>query len=178
MGSGQAYKDDLSGFEAWYEPWQAAMKSDSTMKWMRDARTEVTKRRGLAANSRARARITSSYLPPGVVAEHNVDPTMPNEVIAAAIATRITAADRRRALIEVTREWEFEPPGFDGGSRLLGFHHLEGTASGLASTAVVIPPRSRSSLLTAPVGRFSGPEAHRASTAAGGTPPTGHKGDS
>jgi hypothetical protein len=123
----QAHKDEFATFEEWYEPWQVQMKGDPTMRWMKDARNTVTKSRGLAANSRARARVISSYLPPGRVAEQTVHPDLPNAVIAAKIAAVIPPESRARALIEVTREWQFDDlPGreaLQAGRHAIAFLH-------------------------------------------------------
>jgi hypothetical protein len=141
----QAHKHDFPDFEHWYKSWQLQMKSDPTMRWMSDARNTVTKRKGLAANSRARANVISSYLPAGRVAEHTVHPDLPNVLIAAKVAAAIPPEARARTLIEVTREWQFDDlPGrevLQAGRHVITFlHALVGDLLRLAEGVPPIPP--------------------------------------
>ena len=108
----QSHKKAVPGFEEWYGNWQAFLKADPLMKWAHDARTQVTKKRGLAANSRARARAIWSYGPAAQMAEHDVAADTPTPALVAAIVANVPGDLGDHVLVEVTREWQLdELPG-------------------------------------------------------------------
>lgn len=58
----QKHKDRIPEFEAWYAPHQAAMKANTTMRWLVVARNEIEKEGDLKTKSLVRAEIVASHL--------------------------------------------------------------------------------------------------------------------
>lgn len=57
----QKTKSGIPGFDVWYEPWQAALRSDPIMSWMHDARTRLVHSGDLEARSSTRVRLIGNY---------------------------------------------------------------------------------------------------------------------
>lgn len=103
----QGIKGDLEGFDSWYMPWREYMKSVPLLSWVADARTMVTKRRGLTANSRAHIRVFQSYDAPDTQVIE-VDPQLPTAAIVVSALRAIPEEFRRFWTVEISRRWEVD----------------------------------------------------------------------
>lgn len=103
----QAHKNDIFDFDRWYRPWRDYLASDQIMRWLSDARTEITKRKGLTAHSRATATTYYSYVDP-LTARADVDPITPTPAVIASALRLVPVEIRPYATVEVSRRWEFD----------------------------------------------------------------------
>lgn len=109
----QAHREEIPNFDAWYEPWQAEMRSKHAMRWLKEARNQVVKRKGLETRSRATVSITFSYLQP---AERTLDlpAALPTPVLVARICASVPPERLGYALVEIDRRWEVDDlPGLE-----------------------------------------------------------------
>ena len=101
-----------ASFAQWYEEegdrsWLTLMKNDPDMIWLKDARTEVTKRKGLSKASFVRVSIIDSYEEPAVSLLKLRADTPTAAVVDRAIS-RISREHRKHQAVEVVRRWEPE----------------------------------------------------------------------
>lgn len=57
----QSNKEKIDSFDEWYFPWQAKMKSDNVMKWLKDSRNQIEKQGDLEKYSIIQLEIIASY---------------------------------------------------------------------------------------------------------------------
>lgn len=94
----------------WYEgdhedSWQAFMRSVPEMVWLRDARTEVTKRKGLSRTSFAIVSLVEGYLEPtDTLLKLPAD--LPTPSLVERAVAGIPAEFRPHQAVEVVRRWE------------------------------------------------------------------------
>lgn len=112
----QASKGDAPVAFDWYESdeagsWRSFLRSSSEMKWLHDARTEVTKRRGLSRDSYALVRLVEGYYEPRKQLL-KVPATIPTSKVVDAAIKQVPVEYRQHVAIEVRRRWE--SPDFPG----------------------------------------------------------------
>jgi hypothetical protein len=92
------------GFERWYEAWQDLMRSDSNMKWLHDARTEIVKRSGIQPSSYALVRVIDSYDEP-LETVLRLPPTVSTEKLLDRARSQVPHEIQRYVAFEVCRRW-------------------------------------------------------------------------
>ncbi len=102
----QANKSKIPDFDTWYGPWQERFKSDSVMKWLRDARTQVVHQDDLATTSTARCKVLTGWHEPPVF-ETELSPMVPTRALAELIATKTDLSEevRQVGVVVVDRRW-------------------------------------------------------------------------
>lgn len=107
----QSAKDELLGFDDWYKPWQEYMRGDARLRWLRDARTHIVKKSGLASRSRARVTVIYSYLDPARLT-YDLPPELPSAELVATVAAQVPEPFAANSVVEIERRWEVdELPG-------------------------------------------------------------------
>lgn len=117
----QAAKAELpERFDEWYAPWQALMKADPQLAWLKDARLDIVHKKGLETASACVVRVIESYLPPEAVLLTLPPDTGTADVLRKAVR-QIPEEWRPYVAIEVTRRWEV--PSLPGSELLSVFAH-------------------------------------------------------
>jgi hypothetical protein len=107
----QSAKDAFPGFDQWYEPWQLFMAQYPRLAWVRDARTQVVKRSGLASRSRARVTLLWSYLEPARLV-YDLPPELSVEELVGKVAAQMPEPFAPNSVLRIERRWEVdELPG-------------------------------------------------------------------
>lgn len=101
----QKAKRNIPDFESWYAGWQARMKADATMTWLKNARNHIEKRGDLDLYSTVQVQVWTSY-DEAPIRTLRVDPLLSTEEIAQRVDTGDIPPDvRKDAMLVVERRW-------------------------------------------------------------------------
>jgi hypothetical protein len=136
----QAAKADGPESFAWYDgddenSWRTFMINDPYMRWLHDARTEVTKRKGLSRTSYALVSVIEGYFKPPTVLM-KLPAEAPTEAVFRKAVTRIPKEYREHQAIEILRRWE--PDELPGVELLTAVRHCLRILEGLLLHAAEI----------------------------------------
>lgn len=106
----QASKSEGPESFSWYEgeddaSWRTWMRNDEYMKWLHDARTQITKRKGLGHNSLASVAVVEGYDEPRKVLL-KLPADVPTTFVVHRATQQIDEKYRAYLTIEVLRRWE------------------------------------------------------------------------
>ncbi|MDF1595710.1 MAG: hypothetical protein P1T08_06395 [Acidimicrobiia bacterium] len=100
----QAHKDEIPSFDDWYEPWQRCLGADSSLRWVKDARTTVVHKKGLETASRASVELIYSY-EQSPIQEFDLPASLPTHVLVTRALESVPEALAKNSLVEVKRRW-------------------------------------------------------------------------
>lgn len=101
----QKNKSNIPNFDKWYSQWQAKMKSDPILLWLKNARNRVVKQGDLEAKSTAKVSIVAGYLKPPYV-EFEVPPMTSVEAIAEmTVVKNVPPHVRENGFMGIERRW-------------------------------------------------------------------------
>jgi hypothetical protein len=96
----------IPNFETWYAAWRDRMKADEVLRWSVEARNSVVKQGDLETTSQARVSLIAGWGHNLPVAEFEVPPMLPTEVIADLFATKLLPPELQKlAVLVVERRW-------------------------------------------------------------------------
>jgi hypothetical protein len=103
----QANKREISGFDAWYGPWQEKMRTNTSMRWLVDARNYIVKQGDLELLSKLRIEVIGSYLAGEVaIFEEDYNPNLTNaEIYTKTISLGVPVEVFENSYVKLQRCW-------------------------------------------------------------------------
>lgn len=100
----QAVKNRFANFDDWYQPWQETMGANPKLRWLNDARIDITKKTGLISESYAAVSVIESFLESPIYILRLPADLSTSELVNQTV-DQLPQEDRQYKAIEIRRRW-------------------------------------------------------------------------